>query len=271
MTQADRPAGVVAVSGAGGGVGRELTTALVGQGATVVGLDIDAAALERLSRALGPSLIPVVGDATTADANDEMAQRCREIGALDGLVCCVGIFDQYCSLTALTGGQLDSAFAEIFDTNVRSALHAVRACAPGLRESRGAIVLTLSGSAFHSEGGGVLYGSTKGALRGALLHLARELAPDVRVNAVAPGGISGSATGGLRSIGQHPMSAQNPERDARLLRRSPLGLLTAAEDVVASYLFLLGAGSDSMTGRTLHPDGGLMLPAPEYTHEHPIG
>jgi 2,3-dihydroxy-2,3-dihydrophenylpropionate dehydrogenase len=145
---------------------------------------------------------------------------------------------------------------------VKSALHAVRAVLPQLVESSGTVVLTLSGSAFHPEGGGVLYGSTKWALRGTLTHLARELAPHVRVNAVAPGGVSGTSIGGLRSLRQTSGRIEDPERDERLRRRSPLGTLINAEETVPSYLFLLGAGARTMTGRTLHPDGGLSVPPP---------
>jgi len=253
---------VVAVSGAGGGIGRAVSVALARHGSTVVALDTDASRLDALRAELGDSVVTVTGDATTAQANDEVSARCREQGRLDALVCCVGIFDQYRAIATLSATELDDAFDEIFSTNVKSALHAIRAVLPQLVDSSGTVLLTLSGAAFHPEGGGFLYGSTKWALRGAVTHLARELAPHVRVNAVAPGGVSGTSIGGLRSVGQASGRIEDPARDERLRRRSPLGALIKAEDTVASYLFLLGPGARAMTGRTLHPDGGLTVPQP---------
>lgn len=250
----------VAVTGAGSGIGRAVSMALVEQGTRVIALDIDASRLERLQEDAGSLLFAVAGDATTSEGNQLLADRGRELGGLDGLVCCVGVFDRYQTLTELTPAQLDAAFNEIFDINVRSVLHAVRATTPLLVARRGSVVITLSGAAFHPEGGGVLYGSTKWALRGVVAHLARELAPAVRVNAVAPGGTSGTAIAGLRSLEQPAQRLDDPERDDRLRRRSPLGVLTSPEETAASYLFLLGRGASSMTGRTLHPDGGLTLP-----------
>lgn len=251
---------IVAVTGAGSGIGRAVSIALASQGATVVALDIDESRLERLRADAGSCVVPVAGDATTAEANQLLAERSAALGGLDGLVCCVGVFDRYQVLTDLSAERLDAAFVEIFDINVRSVLHAVRATTPLLVERRGSIVLTLSGAAFHPEGGGVLYGSTKWALRGVVAHLARELAPAVRVNAVAPGGTTGTAIAGLRSLEQPTQRVDDSERDRRLRRRSPLGVLTSPEDTAASYLFLLGSGARTMTGRTLHPDGGLSLP-----------
>lgn len=251
---------IVAVTGAGSGIGRAVALALAAHGATVVALDVDEARLERLHADAGASVVPVAGDATTAEANQLLADRSRSLGGLDGLVCCVGVFDRYQVLTDLTADRLDAAFVEIFDVNVRSVLHAVRATAPLLVDRRGSVVLTLSGAAFHPEGGGVLYGSTKWALRGVVSHLARELAPAVRVNAVAPGGTSGTAIAGLRALEQPTQQVDDPARDERLRRRSPLGVVTSPEDTAASYLFLLGGGARTMTGRTLHPDGGLSLP-----------
>src|SRR5690606_9398168 len=103
-----------------------------------------------------------------------------------------------------------------------------------------------SGSAFYSDGGGALYGASKGALRGALLHLARELAPEVRVNAVAPGGVTGTAIGGLRSLGQVSTALDQPDRNDQIRRRSPLDVVTTTEEVAASCLFLLGPHARTM-------------------------
>ena len=88
------------------------------------------------------------------------------------------------------------------------------------------MTLTLSESAFHPVGGGVLYGSSKWALRGVLSHLAVDLAPDIRVNAVAPGGPTGTRFGGLAALDQTQTADRVDGRDERiasgtLLRATP--------------------------------------------------
>ena len=137
---------VVAVSGAGGGIGRAVSVALARHGSTVVALDTDASRLDALRAELGDSVVTVTGDATTAQANDEVSARCREQGRLDALVCCVGIFDQYRAIATLSATELDDAFDEIFSTNVKSALHAIRAVLPQLVDSSGTCLLYTSPS-----------------------------------------------------------------------------------------------------------------------------
>jgi NAD(P)-dependent dehydrogenase (short-subunit alcohol dehydrogenase family) len=248
---------IVAVTGAASGIGRAVVRSVCRSGDVVVALDNHQVRLRQLRHELGAAIHVVAGDATTVKANAELAAAGSSLGGLDALVCCVGIFDQYQPLAQLTAQALNAAFTEIFDVNVRSTLLAVHAVQEQLLRRQGSVVLTLSGAAFYPEGGGVLYGATKWSLRGVLAHLAAELAPRVRVNAVAPGGTSGTATAGLHSLGQRPYSPDNPGRDARLLRRSPLGVVATPEDVAAAYQFLLGPGAATMTGCTLHPDGGL--------------
>ena len=96
-----------------------------------------------------------------------------------------------------------------------------------------------------------------------MLSLARELAPDIRVNAVAPGGTVGTDLRGLRSLGLHGRSlGAEPDRADRIRSRNPLDVALDAEDVAASYVFLASAGARGMTGRFLHPDGGAQLGQP---------
>ena len=77
----------------------------------------------------------------------------------------------------------------MFAVNVKSHLHAVKAALPALRASgSGSVILTESTSAYYPGRGGVLYVSSKFAVRGLVTALAYELAPDIRVNGVAPGG-----------------------------------------------------------------------------------
>src|SRR5699024_12675994 len=99
----------------------------------------------------------------------------------------------------MSAEELASATEESWSVNVHGALLAVNLAVDALQSSQaGSVTLTLSESAFNATGGGVLYGSAKRALRGVVDHLAAELAPDIRVNGVAPGGTGGTRFSGDR-------------------------------------------------------------------------
>jgi NAD(P)-dependent dehydrogenase (short-subunit alcohol dehydrogenase family) len=118
-------------------------------------------------------------------------------------------------------------------------------------------VLTASTSSFQPGRGGILYVSSKFAVRGIVVALAHELAPDVRVNAVAPGGTVATDLRGLGALGQADRSlGAAPERERDLRERSPLHVALSPEDHVPSYLFLASPAAKGMTGRFLHSDGG---------------
>ena len=95
------------------------------------------------------------------------------------LVNCVGIFDFYRGLADIDDDQLDAAFDEVFAVNVKSQLVCVRAALPELRRAGGSVVLTVSTSGFYPGRGGVLYVASKFAVRGCVIALAHELAPEV--------------------------------------------------------------------------------------------
>jgi NAD(P)-dependent dehydrogenase (short-subunit alcohol dehydrogenase family) len=189
------------VVGAGSGIGRAVVDVFRTEGAQVAALERDPAKCQVLTEEV-PEAPVVEGDATTRSANEEAVKAAvNAFGGLDVLVNCVGIFDYYKGIGDLPADVLDEAFDEMFSVNVRSQLHSVKAALPVLREVRGTIVLTESTSAYHPGRGGILYVSSKFAVRGMVTSLAYELAPDVRVNAVAPGGTLGTDLRGLDSLG----------------------------------------------------------------------
>jgi phthalate 3,4-cis-dihydrodiol dehydrogenase len=246
------------VVGAGSGIGRAVVDAFRTEGAQVAALERD----EAKCRTLAAEIHPVVtGDATTRAANEEaVAAAVSAFGGLDVLVNCVGVFDFYRGLGELDADRLDEAFEEMFAVNVKSQLHAVKAALPALRESRGAVVLTESTSAYHPGRGGVLYVSSKFAVRGLVAALAHELAPQIRVNGVAPGGTLGTDLRGLRSLGLDTRSlGATPNREAELAARVPLGVALSGADHAWSYVFLASERSRGITGGVVHSDGGIAI------------
>ncbi len=246
------------VVGGATGIGRGVVDRFIAEGASVAVLDVDVAALQALESALPGRVVVTAGDATDPQALEAAVQTAVErLGGIDVLVCCAGRFDFNTSIGSLSLETLASGFDEIFAVNVKSSLLAVRAALPELRRRRGAVVLTLSSSAFHPEGAGALYGSSKWATRGLVAHLARELAPEVRVNGVAPGGTAGTMLAGLASLGEERTVDEVPGRAERLAAGNLLGIVASPADHAGSYVFLASSRlSPFVTGAVVNSDGG---------------
>jgi NAD(P)-dependent dehydrogenase (short-subunit alcohol dehydrogenase family) len=246
------------VAGAGSGIGRAVLTAFRAEGARVAALERNEAKAGRLAADL-PDCVVSRGDATVmADARSAVAAVTHSFGGLDVLVNCVGIFDFYRGLADIADDQLDAAFDEIFAVNVRSQLVTVRAALPELRRAGGSVVLTVSTSGFYPGRGGVLYVASKFAVRGCVIALAHELAPEVRVNGVAPGGTQGTELTGPRSLGlDGQVLGSTPGREEDLRSRTPLRVALGGEDHAGSYVFLASDRARGITGTVVHSDGGI--------------
>lgn len=252
------------VVGAGSGIGRAVVDTFLAEGARVAALERDAEKSAALV-ASRPEVPVTVGDATTRPDNDRaVATAVQAFGGLDVLVNCVGVFDFYRSITDLDADVLDAAFDEVFRTNVRSHLHSVKAALSHLQESgNGVVLLTESTSSYSPGRGGVLYVSSKFAVRGLVAALAHDLAPEVRVNGVAPGGTVGTDLRGPPSLGTTDRSLGDaPGRAQELASRVPLQVALSGADHAWSYVFLASERARGITGDVLHPDGGAGVSAP---------
>ncbi|MFE2183141.1 SDR family NAD(P)-dependent oxidoreductase [Streptomyces sp. NPDC059455] len=253
----------VLVVGGGAGIGKGAALAYLDQGAVVTVVERSehhAAALRRETE--GSPLEVVVGDATSpAVLYQALSQAIDTTGGLDHLTCCVGVFDHYASLRELSVEELVKAAEEIWRVNVLATLVAVRIAWPALHEAGGSVTLTLSESAFHPVGGGVLYGSSKWALRGVVQHLAADLGPSVRVNGVAPGGTSGTGFSGLAALGESESSvAAVSGRDERIAAGTMLGVTPSPADHAGAYVYLADPeASRVVTGLVINSDGGRAL------------
>ncbi|MGH9064706.1 MAG: SDR family NAD(P)-dependent oxidoreductase [Acidimicrobiales bacterium] len=255
---------VALVTGGGSGIGRSVVDTFVAEGARVGVLDRSAAAMQDLRQAHGDLVATVQADATAPGANeDAVAATIRSFGRLDTLVCCVGLFDHYRSLLDLPGERLVAAFHEIFAVNVMSYMLAAKAAAGELARSQGSVILTLSSASFYPDGAGVLYGATKWACRGLVMQLARELAPAVRVNGVAPGGTGRTGLAGVEALGRHPTAAEVEGRDERIAAASPLGVLAVPEDHAWAYVYLASRSrARVVSGAVINSDGGRAAAVP---------
>lgn len=246
------------VVGAGSGIGRAVASAYIEEGAKVAVLDHDADKCAALREVLPPESPVTEGDATQRESNETaVAAAVEAFGGLDILVNCVGVFDFYRGVRDLDADQIDESFDELFSVNVKSHIHSVKAALPHLGQSAGSIILTESTSAYRPGRGGVLYVSSKFAVRGLVTAMANELAPGIRVNAVAPGGTLNTDLRGAGSLGLKDRRLDDsPNRPAELAARVPLEVALSGEDHASSFVFLASERARGITGDVLHSDGG---------------
>jgi 3-oxoacyl-[acyl-carrier protein] reductase len=143
-------------------------------------------------------------------------------------------------------------FQRILGVNTVGAFQMIRACAPQLRESRGAIVNVSSVAGSLGIGSSVAYVASKGAINALTLHLARAMAPEVRVNAVCPGLIT--TRWFLDGVGQEQYEKIKMANE----QATPLGQASSPEDVAEAIVWLI-TSARTMTGELLQLDAGMHL------------
>jgi 2,3-dihydroxy-2,3-dihydrophenylpropionate dehydrogenase len=252
------------ITGGGSGIGRAVAERYVAEGAsvTIVGRDPDQ--LDKVvADAVDPSRIHAVqADVRSAEQlHVAVADTVERFGKLDTLVANAGVWDYQRPLTRLSAGELDAAFDEVFSVNVKGYLLAAEAAWRELVKTRGSIVMTLSNASFYVNGGGPVYTASKHACLGLMRELAYELAPKVRVNGVACGGMNTD----LR--GPEALAMRDRSLATSFAKRSPdappppLPLhdsSTDPHDFTGPYVLLAAREqSGPITGEAIRIDGGM--------------
>jgi NAD(P)-dependent dehydrogenase (short-subunit alcohol dehydrogenase family) len=242
---------VAVVTGASRGIGLAIAARIVAEGGRVV---VTARKPEGLAEALGelggPDVaLSVAGRGDDGDHQQEAVETAvREFGGLHVLVNNTGINPVFGPLTQLDEG----AARKIIDVNVLSALSWTRrALDAGLgSDGAGAVVNIASIAGLGPAPGIAWYGVSKSALIGLTVQLAAELAPGVRVNAIAPAVVKTRFAAALYEADETGVAATYP-----------LQRLGEPSDVGAAAAFLASADAGWITGQTLVLDGGITLRA----------
>jgi 3-oxoacyl-[acyl-carrier protein] reductase len=239
------------VTGSSRNLGAAIVQELAGRGARVAvnyrGSEQDAVELVAglLPAAAGPHLA-LAADLSDGDAVGRLVDEAARAfgGRIDVLVHNAGPF----SMTPFETLP-ESEWDRIWDVNVKAAYLASQAVAPAMRETGwGRILMISAGSRYvrnHS-----IYALAKDALVFLAEELAVELAPEVTVNAVAPGQIAESA---------HDMAAFDPGFVERATAATPAGRLVTRREVAEIVAFLCGPACAMVTGVTVPIDGGWRL------------
>ena len=205
----------------------------------------------------GGDVVCCEGDVRSLADNQRAVELAEShFGRLDVLVANAGVYDNRRPFLSFSATELDAAFDEIFAVNVKGYMLAARAAAEALARNRGSIIFTSSISGKHAGFGGALYVSAKHAINGLTKQLALELAPGVRVNAVAPG-YAPTGLRGLESLGQDKNPTGPTPNDL------PLQVIATPEDYAWAYVFLASdAAAHTATGSILALDGGTAIRGP---------
>jgi 3-oxoacyl-[acyl-carrier protein] reductase len=245
------------VTGSATGIGRSTALALARLGCHVVvnytRSQAEAEETAREAKALGVRTLLYRCDVSDESAVRAMVAACeREFGRLDVLVNAAGTthFAPPEDLEAITPEIWD----RIFNVNVRGMFFATRAAAPLLRRSgRGAIVNLASIAGLRPAAQVIPYAASKAAIVNMTVSLARVLAPEVRVNAVAPGWMEGRWM-------QAALGDQYERLMERRAQRTPLGRVATPDDVAQTIVSLI-TENDFVTGQTIVIDGGYSIVA----------
>ena len=234
------------VTGASKGIGRAIAAAFAAAGADVVLSSRKAEALDEAAAAMGPRATTCVANA----GDPEQAAACVDVtmerhGRLDILVNNAATNPYFGPTIDIDLGRYDKTF----QVNVRGPLVWTQAAWRAWMRDHGGVVLNVASvGGLRGERGLGVYNVTKAALIHLTKTLAVELAPGVRVNALAPGLVK---TEFARALWE-------PAEDAAAAH-VPLQRLGLPEDIAGAALFLASDAGAWMTGHTLVVDGGALV------------
>jgi len=238
------------VTGASRGVGRATALRLSEGGANVVVnfLSNDTEAIEtvRICEEKGVESIAIQGDVSDFRNAEAIAKAALEkFGRIDLLVCNAGIWEG-ASIEEMS----EELWNKVINTNLKSAWAMTKACVPAIKKHGGAIVMVSSTAGQRGEAHYSNYAASKGGQISFTKALATELAPKIRVNAVAPGWIE---TAMVRPAFEDDTYKQG------VLNSIPLNRIATTDDIALSICFLLSDWSRHITGEILNINGGAVL------------
>ena len=249
----------VLLTGAAGGIGQALARAFAAQGARLLLVDREAAALDALVESLRSHRVhsAVCELGSDAQVREVAAQVAARFGRLDVLIHNAGT--EYTTPVDDASDGANARWAVLLDNNVSGMWRLTRALLPSL--PRGASVIHQS-SIWGRIGvaGFSAYSASKHAIVGLTRSLALELGPrGIRVNAVCPGWVrTAAAMRSLAAMAQE-QGRSEAEVEREILSRQAVPVMLTPEELADTFLFLASDGSAAFTGQCLCPSHGEVM------------
>jgi 3-oxoacyl-[acyl-carrier protein] reductase len=240
------------VTGAGRGIGRAIAEALAAVGAEVIvhyhtSKDAAMHVVETIQSNGGSAFAERADLTNSAEAKMFFNKVNERWGALDILVNNAGDLIKRSPIEDFT----DELLETVLKVNIHTAVYSCRDAIPLLKKGNEASIINLGSIAAHNGGlnGAAMYAATKGAIHTLTRGLAKELAPDIRVNAIAPGII----------LTDFHLRHSTEEALKTVAENTPLKRSGKPEEIAAAAVFLSGQGASYITGEIIEINGGLWL------------
>ncbi|MBB5516523.1 3-oxoacyl-[acyl-carrier protein] reductase [Rubricella aquisinus] len=234
------------VTGASGGIGGAVATALHNAGATVGLSGTRTGPLEELAATLGERAHVLPCNLSDADAVDALPKQAAEaMGAVDILVNNAGI-----TRDNLFMRMSDEDWQTVLDVNLTASMRLMRGVMRGMMKARwGRIISVTSVVGVTGNPGQANYAASKAGMIGMTKSVAQEVASrGVTANCVAPGFIATAMTDKL-----------NDKQKEGILGAIPAGRMGDADEIAAAVMFLASKEASYITGQTLHVNGGMAM------------
>ena len=245
----DKLTGKIAVlTGAARGIGRAIAQRMVKEGAEVVVCDVDFQAAKETAHVLngnGNKASALRLDVSKPEEALAVVQDVkRRFGRIDILVNNAGICPR---IPILEVSELD--FDRIVGVNLKGTFFMSQAVSPVMQEQQSGRIVNVSSIAARTGGvaASSVYGATKAGIIAFTKSFARTLAPNVTVNAVAPG------------VVDTDMSRLPAQQMATILKQVPLGRLAQPEEIASAVVFLASEEASYITGATVDVNGGWLM------------
>lgn len=247
---------VIAITGAGRGLGRAMAMDLAKRGARLALIDVDRAALEQSVAACAEvgdraALSYVIDVTSETEVDAGFARILSDFGQLDALVNNAGIMRDGMLLKVREGKLVErmslAQWQSVIDVNLTGVFLCTRAAAAAMVEGSGGVIINLSSLSRAGNMGQTNYSATKAGVASMTVTWARELARfGVRVAAIAPGYIATDMVAQMR-----------PQILEGLLKQVPSRRLGEPGEIAGTVAFILE--NDYLSGRVIEIDGGARI------------
>jgi len=234
------------VTGATGGIGGAIATALHAQGATVAITGRNEAKLNELAAQLKDRVYVIPADLSSSEAIDALVKTAEEkMGQIDILVNNAGL-----TKDGLSMRMKDDDWQDVLDVNLSAPFKLARAVQRGMMKRRfGRIINISSVVGVTGNPGQCNYVASKAGLIGWSKAMAAEIASrNITVNCVAPGFIATAMT--------HVLTDEQKEKISATI---PMGKMGSSEDIAAAVVYLASLEAGYVTGTTIHVNGGMAM------------